>query len=283
VTGTPGGGTALTHHFLAVHGVELHYVEAGRGPLVVLLHGFPEFWYSWRRQIPALVDAGFRVVAPDLPGYNESSKPPDIADYRLAAIAADIAALIEHLGAPCVLVGHDWGASVSWVVAMTRPDLLRKLVAMNIPHPAPLLRNIRRSTRQKLKLLYQLYFQPPFLPELLMPFVLPLLLRRMGRFTREDIREYRKSWRRFDTRRAMCNYYRALRRFRGELRKSMLPVNVPTLFIWSENEPVVMREATENFDEWVPDLRIARIADAGHFVQTDQPEIVSELLIDFAR
>ena len=124
---------------------------------------------------------------------------------------------------------------------------------------------------------------PPVIPELLMPVVLPLLLRVMGRFTRDDIREYRKSWPRFDTRRAMCNYYRALMRFRGELRRSMLRVDVPTLFLWSENEPVVTRAATENFDEWVPDLRIVRIADAGHFVQTDHPEIVNELLIEFAK
>lgn len=269
--------------FVSINGVDVHYVDAGRGPLVVLLHGFPEFSYSWRKQIPALAAAGFRVVAPDLRGYNESSKPQHVADYRLANVAGDIAGLIERLGAPCVLAGHDWGASVAWVVAMRRPEVLRKLVAINIPHPAPLLRQIRRSKRQKLKLLYQLYFQPPLLPELLMPFVMPIVMRRMGRFTREDIRTYRESWRGFDTRRAMCNYYRALRRFRGELSRSIARVDVPTLLIWSEHEPVVMREATEDFDEWVPNLRIARVADAGHFVQTDQPDIVNELLIDFAR
>ena len=282
ITGS-GEGAALTHHRFAVNGVEFHCVEAGRGPLVVLLHGFPEFWYSWRRQIPALAGAGFRVVAPDLPGYNESSKPPDAASYRLLNVANDVAALIERLGAPCVLAGHDWGASVAWLVAMHRPDLLRKLVALNIPHPAPLLREIRRSTRQKLKLAYQLFFQPPLLPELLMPLLMPFVLRRMGRFTRDDIRVYRRSWRGFDTRRAMCNYYRALRRYRGELSRNVLPVRVPTLFIWGEREPVVTREATENFDEWVADLRIVRVAGAGHFVQTDQPEIVNELLIEFAR
>ena len=272
----------LSHHRISVNGVDVHYVDAGSGPLVVLLHGFPEFWYSWRKQIPALAAAGFRVVAPDLRGYNESSKPQHVDEYRLKTIAGDIAALIEQLGAPCVLVGHDWGAIVAWAVAMMRPELLRKLVAMQIPHPAPLLRNIRRSTRQKLKLLYQLWFQPPLLPELTIPILMPLLLRRMGRFTSEDIATYRKSWRGFDTRRAMANYYRALRRFRREIRDLMQPVRVPTLFIWSEHEPVVMREATEDWDEWVPDLRIARVAGAGHFVQTDQPDIVNELLIEFA-
>src|SRR5881409_3979095 len=97
------------HRDIITNGIRMHYVTQGSGPLVVLLHGFPEFWFSWRKQIPALIDAGFRVVAPDLRGYNESSKPRDVEDYRLSVVAGDIAALIEHLGAPCILIGHDWG------------------------------------------------------------------------------------------------------------------------------------------------------------------------------
>ncbi len=266
-----------------MNGVELHYVEGGSGPLVVLLHGFPEFWYSWRKQIPALIRAGFRVVAPDLRGYGESSKPPGVEDYRLLAVATDIAALIEHAGAPCVLVGHDWGGSTAWLVAMMRPDLLEKLVVLNIPHPGPFLRELRRGKKQKLKLAYQLYFQPPLIPEITMPLVLPRLLRAMGRFTRDDIREYKKVWRDFATRRAMANYYRALRRFRGELRQFMFRVELPTLLVWSEHEPVVMRETMEDVDEWVPHCRIAHVAGAGHFVQTDAHEIINDLLIEFAR
>jgi epoxide hydrolase 4 len=273
----------LTHHRVSVNGIELHYVEAGTGPLVVLVHGFPEFWYSWRHQIPALVNAGLRVVAPDLRGYNESSKPKRVEDYRLAAAATDIAALIDHLGPPCVLVGHDWGASISWLVAMMRPELLTKLAVISIPHPGALLREIRRSSRQKMKLVYQLFFQPPVIPEILMPMVMPLMLRRMGRFTPDDIAELRRSWRDFAARRGMANYYRAIRKFRGELRRYTSRVDLPTLLIWGEREPVVTREATENLDEWVPNLRVVRIAGAGHFVQTDEPELVSELLIEFAK
>ncbi len=274
---------SLTHHRAAVNGVELHYVEAGVGPLVVLLHGFPEFWYSWRRQIQALSDAGFRVVAPDLRGYNESSKPRSIDDYRLTTIATDIALLIEHLGGPCVLVGHDWGGVVSWLVAMMRPDLIRKLAILNTPHPVPFLRELRRSNRQKLKMAYQLFFQPPVIPELLMRPLLPLLLRSAGRFTRDEIREYKKAWRDPASRRAMANYYRAVRRHRGELRQLIRPIDMPVLLIWGAREPVFLAETTDDFSEYVPNLRIARIANAGHFVQTDAPEIVSELLTDFAR
>ena len=273
----------LTHHRIAVNGVELHYVEAGGGPLVVLLHGFPEFWYSWRKQIPALVDAGFRVVAPDLRGYNESSKPPNVDDYRLTLVAGDIGALIEKLGAPCVLVGHDWGGITSWLVAMMRPELVRKLVILNMPHPVPLLRELRRSKRQKLKMTYQLFLRLPALPERLMPWLLPLLMRNAGRFTHEDLIEYRKAWRDIATRRAMANYYRAVGRNRGELRQQLCPINLPAMLIWGVREPVFLWETTQDFDDYVPDLRIVRVDRAGHFVQTDQPEIVNELLIEFAR
>ncbi|HEY8711254.1 MAG TPA: alpha/beta hydrolase [Thermoanaerobaculia bacterium] len=273
----------LSHHRISVNGVELHYVEAGHGPLIVLLHGFPEFWYSWRNQIPALADAGFRVVAPDLRGYNESSKPPRVDDYRLTAVAADIAALIDQFHEQCILVGHDWGGITSWLLAMMRPELLRKLVILNMPHPVPLLRELRRSARQKLKMTYQLFFRPPVVPERLMRWILPLVLRGAGRFTREELREYKKAWRDIATRRAMANYYRALGRNRGELRQHLRPIDLPTLLIWGAREPVFMRETTEDFADYVPNLRIVRIAGAGHFVQTDAPAIVNELLIEFAR
>jgi pimeloyl-ACP methyl ester carboxylesterase len=274
----------MEHHRAAVNGIDLHYVESGRGPLVVLLHGFPEFWYSWRKQIPALADAGFRVVAPDLRGYNESSKPPHVSDYRLVTIANDIAALIEEeLDEPAVLVGHDWGGLVSWLLAMMRPQLLRKLVVLNMPHPVPLVREIHRSTSQKLRLAYQLFFRLPMIPEMLMPLILPTVLRRAGHFTPEEIAQYKKVWRDFETRRGMAHYYRAGQRYRGELRQHIVPIELPTLLIWGERDPVFTRETTENFDQSVPNLRIARIAGAGHFVQTDAPETVNELLVDFAR
>jgi epoxide hydrolase 4 len=273
---------SLTSHRVVVNGVELHYVEAGAGPLVVLAHGFPEFWYSWRRQIPALVAAGFRVVALDLRGYNESAKPAGVEAYKLTTVAADIAALIEHLGAPCVLVGHDWGGFASWVVAMTRPELIRRLAILNIPHPAPFAREMRRHFSQKLRMAYQLYFQPPGLAELTMRPIFRRVMRRGGRFSAADIVEYDKAWSQPGATRAMANYYRAIRKYRSELRPLIKPIEKPVLLIWGEKEPVFRRSTTEDFDEWVPDLRIARIAGAGHFVQTDEPEIVSDLLIEFA-
>ena len=262
-------------------GTTLHYVEAGSGQPVVLLHGFPEFSYSWRRQIPALSAAGFHVVAPDLRGYNDSPKPRDVASYRLTNIIDDVAALIERLGAPCSLVGHDWGGLVAWYLAMSRPDLLRKVAVLNIPHPVPFLRELRRSTSQKLRMSYQLFFQPPVLPELLMPLILPSILRRAGRFTDEEIDEYRKAWRKPGARRGMANYYRAIRKYRGELQPLIRRIDIPTLLIWGQRERVFIPQVLEGMDEWVPDLRIAKIAGAGHFVQTDEPEIVNDILLDF--
>ncbi|HVS29816.1 MAG TPA: alpha/beta hydrolase [Thermoanaerobaculia bacterium] len=272
-------------HHAAVNGIDLHFIEAGTGPPVMLLHGFPEHSYSWRKQIPALAAAGFRAIAPDLRGYNESSRPPRVEDYRLTVVAQDIAALIEHVGAPVALAGHDWGALTAWYVAMTRPELLRKLVILNVPHPVPFSRELHRSTSQKLRMAYQLFFRPPWIPELLMPALLPLMMRRAGRFSAEDIATYRAAWRKEGALRGMANYYRAMavKQNRRELRELVRRIDIPTLLIFAKHEPVFTRETTEDFDEWVPNLRIARVARAGHYVQTDQPEIVNALLIEFLR
>jgi pimeloyl-ACP methyl ester carboxylesterase len=265
--------------------MDLHFIEAGSGPPVVLLHGFPEHSYSWRKQMPALAAAGFRAIAPDLRGYNESPKPPNVEDYRLTAAVGDVAALIEKIGPPVALVGHDWGALTAWYVAMMRPELLRKLVILNVPHPVPFSRELHRSMSQKLRMTYQLLFQPPRIPELLMRVVLPWMLRKGGRFTKEDIAVYRQAWRKEGVLRAMANYYRAMAKKsnRRELRQLVRRIDIPTLLIFAEKEPVFLRATTEDFDEWVPNLRIARIAGAGHFVQTDEPEIVNELLVDFLK
>src|SRR5437868_5162254 len=133
----------LHHGYADLAEARLHYVEAGDGPLVVLLHGFPEFWYSWRHQIPALAAAGFRALAPDLRGYNESDKPAGVASYRLSVLVQDVAGLIEQTGAGrAVVVGHDWGGALAWAVAILRPDLVDRLAILNAPHPAAYFREL---------------------------------------------------------------------------------------------------------------------------------------------
>lgn len=257
--------------------MRLNYVERGSGPLVVLLHGFPEFWYSWRKQIPALADAGFRVVAPDLRGYNDSPKPRDVDAYQIPAVIEDIVALIDE---PCFLVGHDWGGVAAWYTAMTHPELVRKLAVLNSPHPKPLLRELKRSFNQKIRLGYQLFFQFPSTAPLVRR-VLPHLL--AGRFTREERAEYAKSWDKPDAVRSMIAYYPALRHSRPKLRELVTTIEAPTLYIFGTGDPVFTRATAFDFEKWVPNLRVELIEGAGHFVQTDAADRVTQLLVDFAK
>jgi epoxide hydrolase 4 len=257
----------------------LSYESEGDGPLVVLLHGFPESRITWRPQLRALAQAGFRAVAPDLRGYGDSPCPKGIAAYTLQEIAGDVAALIETLGAPCILVGHDWGAVTSWVLAMTRPELVQKLVILNIPHPASFRRVLKKSFRQKIRVLYQVFFQLPVLPELTMRLFGRAFLRRAGRFTPEEIDARVRAWHLTP----MLNYYRAMRKSRGAIRKSMQPMRTPTLLIWSDREPVFLPETFEGSRAFVENLTIERIPGIGHFVQHDAADRVNELLLGFAR
>jgi pimeloyl-ACP methyl ester carboxylesterase len=160
-----GSARGMTHRWVDVGGLRLHCVEAGTGPLVVLLHGFPEFWYAWRHQLPALASAGYRVVAPDLPGYNTSDKPPRVRDYRPQVLAREVADLIVALGAGSATVaGHDWGGALAWLLAMHHPERVQRLVILNAPHPVRFLKGLR-SPRQLRRSWYILTFQLPWLPE----------------------------------------------------------------------------------------------------------------------
>jgi pimeloyl-ACP methyl ester carboxylesterase len=158
-------GVELAHRYADLGDVRLHYVEAGEGPLVLLLHGFPQFWYQWRHQIPALVEAGFRVVAPDMRGYNLSDKPLGVQAYRVELLARDVERLILACGEwTADVVGHDWGAIAAWVVAMRHPDRVGKLAILNVPHPARFLDGLL-SPMQLLRSSYVSFFQIPRLPE----------------------------------------------------------------------------------------------------------------------
>lgn len=264
----------------------MHYVEAGDGPPVVLLHGFPEFWFSWRHQIPALAAARFRVIAPDLPGYNDSAKPTDVMAYSIATLASDIAGFIRHVArGRCALVGHDWGAFLAWFVAMAHADVVERLVILNAPHPVPYRRELKHPG-QKLRSSYQLLFRPARFPEWLMRqrnfLALRLALTRNGSFSADEIAQYLEAWRKQGALTAMANYYRAVGKATG-VRDLIRPIAAPVLMIWGERDPIFSRATTEDFSEWVPNLRIERIATARHFVQADAPDQVSELMIRFLR
>lgn len=261
--------------------MQLQFDAEGDGPLVVLLHGFPESRLSWKRMLPALAAAGFRAIAPDLRGYGDSPAPRGIESYRLTHVAEDVAELIEAHGGSCVLVAHDWGAATAWLLAMTRPDLVRRLVILNIPHPGAILREVKRSTSQKLRLLYQLFFQLPLLPELFMRLFGKALMRRAGRIPPELIEAYARQWRTRLT--PMLHYYRALRRSRGEIRKASQRIELPVLLLWGKYEPVFLPGAFQDLDRWIANVEVVKIERAGHFVQHDQFELVRDAIVRFAK
>lgn len=278
------------HNEAAVNGIRLHYVEAGEGPLVILIHGFPEFWYSWHHQIPALAEAGFRVIAPDMRGYNLSEKPPGVKSYREETLADDIAGLVEMTGADqATIVGHDWGGAVAWSVAGLRPEVVTKLVVMNAPHPLALRRELR-SPSQLLKSWYFFFFQLPWLPEAVFRMrdfaVLERTLRqgpvRPETFSDDDIQRYKDAMARPGALTATINYYRAaLRRNPFRVGESASKITTPTLLIWGEQDSYLGLGLTEALDDWVPGIRVERIADASHWVQLDAPEKVNQLMLDF--
>lgn len=273
-----------------VNGVHLHYVEAGSGPLVVLLHGFPEFWYSWRRQIPALAAAGFHVLAPDLRGYNLSDKPAGIASYQLEILAEDVQKLIDHAGAErAVIVGHDWGGVIAYHLAIRRPQTVEKLIVLNAPHPGAFRRELR-TLDQLLKSWYIFFFQVPWLPERWLraggyPWLKRILRRdpvQPEAFSPADIAEYQRALARLGALTAALNYYRAALRWPAYRRQEAIPrIQAPTLLIWGEKDPHLSLRLTQGLEPWLPQLRIERIGDAGHWVQNEVPVLVNRLMIDF--
>jgi pimeloyl-ACP methyl ester carboxylesterase len=280
----------MAHRWIDVGGLRLHCVEAGTGPLVVLLHGFPEFWYAWRHQIPALADAGYRVVAPDLRGYNTSDKPSRVRDYRPRVLVQDVADLIVALGAGSAAVaGHDWGGGLAWLLAMQHPKRVERLVLLNAPHPVRFLKGLR-SPRQLRRSWYILAFQLPWLPERLVAArdfqALRWIFRhqptRPGAFTAQDIDRYVAAAAQPGALRAAINYYRAAFRANPLAQAHGLRrVDIPTLIIWGDQDRSLGRELAEPDRAWVPDVRVERIAEASHWVQADDPERVNQLMVDF--
>lgn len=277
--------------FAEVNGVRLHYVEAGPsdGPLVVLVHGFPDFWYGWRNQIPALAMAGFRVIAFDMRGYNLSDKPSGVRSYALRTLVDDVAALIRACsgdGAKARVVGHDWGAGVVWAFAMKYPDLVERVAVLNGPHPERLLSALKRP-EQLAKSWYMFFFQLPWLPEAWIRRNDFALLRRTlqdepkreGAVTAEDMALYIEAFSKPGVLTASVNYYRAM--FRSHTNVKMRPIAAPVLVVWGDADPHLGAELAEPNPKWVQNARVEHLPGASHWVQHDQPERVNELLIEF--
>jgi pimeloyl-ACP methyl ester carboxylesterase len=279
-----------SHHEGIVNGVKLHWVEQGDGPLVLLLHGFPEFWYSWRHQIPALARAGFRAVAPDMRGYHLSEKPKGVGAYRMEKLTADVVALAGSLGEKQAhVVGHDWGGYVAWHLPNTHPGFVRSLSILNAPHPAAYRRALRtRDQRRRSR--YVFLFQIPWLPERKMRAKNFALLEKMmrrdtvtpGAFSGEDIRRYKDALSEPGALTAAINYYRAMFRRPPPRKWSDERITVPTLVLWGTRDRYLAPFLADGLGEWITDLRVERL-EASHWVQNDVPGRVNELLAGFLR
>jgi pimeloyl-ACP methyl ester carboxylesterase len=255
---------------------------------VVLLHGFPECWLSWRFQIPALANAGFRVVAPDMRGYNLSGRPRPVAAYHTDKLAADVRALIAERGAArAFVVGHDWGAAVAWFTAMTYPDVVERLAILNLPHPRRMVWMLANPV-QLLRSWYMLFFQLPWLPERMFPLLQRLYFNmerdaRSGAFSAADLAQYAEAWSQPDAARAMINYYRAaFGQSPTAALRNIRPIHTPSLVIWGERDRYLGKRLAEPGAADVPGLeRVVRLPAASHWVHHDEPEQVSQLLIEF--
>ncbi|MBN2147885.1 MAG: alpha/beta hydrolase [Anaerolineales bacterium] len=285
-----------TFKHIPTNGIRLHVAQSGpaEGPLVILLHGFPEFWYGWRRQIPALARAGFQVWAPDQRGYNLSDKPPGVENYHVSTLAADVIGLLDAAGREnCFLVGHDWGAAVAWETAIRYPQRIQKLVILNVPHPDVMSRFLLGNLSQLRKSWYIFFFQIPFLPEAILrtddwsPAV-QMLLRsgKPGSFTQTDIEQYRRAWWRKNAMTCMINWYRAifrsaLRRFEDPGRITPRRVQVPTLMLWGKNDIALSHKMAQPSIDLCNEGRLIFFEDATHWVQHDEAETVNQQLLAF--
>jgi epoxide hydrolase 4 len=278
----------LREGYAEIGDVRLHYVEAGEGPLIVLLHGFPEFWYGWRQQIKPLAAAGFRVVAPDTRGYNLSSRPTDVSAYAVDRLADDVRGLIRERGAEsALLVGHDWGGTIAWTTAMNHPEVVERLAILNAAHPRKLLQGLHHPGQLR-KSWYFFFFQLPGVPESVVHadnwrFFRHFVDDARPAYTPEEIDRYVEAWSQPGAATGMINYYRSsVRQSQKRAEAQLRPLSAPTLVIWGERDRYLGPELAEPDHDDVPNLaRVERLPDASHWVHHDEAERVNQLLIDF--
>lgn len=278
-----------TQEFINTNGVKLHYVTQGNGPLMLMLHGFPEFWYSWRHQIPEFAK-DYKVVALDLRGYNDSEKPKNPESYGMKELVKDVEEVIKGLGyQSCVLVGHDWGGAIAWSFAYDRPEMVDRLIVMNLPHPAKFMEGLR-TPQQLLRSWYIFFFQLPLLPELFLQWndyqaiasaFIDMAIDKTA-FSKADLEAYKDAAAKRGALSAMLNYYRNI--FQGLFDKNQQEwgiLEVPTLMIWGENDTALGKELTYGTELYVKDLQTKYIPNCSHWVQQEQPQLVNQYMREF--
>jgi pimeloyl-ACP methyl ester carboxylesterase len=281
-----------THRHVNANGIRLHIAEAGTGPLVLLLHGFPEFWWSWRHQLVALADAGYRAVAADLRGYGASDKPP--RGYDVPTLTADLAGLVRALGErDAVFVGHDWGGYLAWSVAAIHPHLVRKLAAVSIPHPLRMQEAIRRDKGQRRASSYMARFQLPWSPERWLvaddAANVAEILRRWGGpgfpdpETEARCREAMQVL--YVPNRSLEYYrwsFRSMPRPDGRRYRALMqaPISAPTLQLHGELDPCILSSTARGSDRYVTGKYEWReLPGLGHFPHQEAPKLVSSELL----
>jgi epoxide hydrolase 4 len=285
----------LHHHFADLNGITLHYVSAGpaTGELILFLHGFPEFWYEWQAQLQEF-GATHLAVAPDMRGYNLSSRPAAVEAYRSKHLVEDIRALAAHLkgeGTQFTLVAHDWGGAVAWAFALEHPQLLRRLIIINSPHPAVFLRELATNPKQAQASQYMRLFQAPEAEAICAlnnyEFLATACLKERSA---EEQAIYRTAWSQPGALTGGLNYYRAMRMLPpaldGEplpamapsIEKSAFTVKVPTTVIWGEQDTALTVGNLEGLAEFVPDLQIHRVPDASHWVVAEKPALINQII-----
>jgi epoxide hydrolase 4 len=288
----------LKDEYAEFNSIRLHYVTAGSGDLILFLHGFPEFWYEWKAQ---LLDFGrdHQAVAPDLRGYNLSSKPAEVEQYDMKLLVDDVYALVDHLGhRKLILAGHDWGGAVAWAFAAAHPDYVSKLIIINAPHPAIFQRELASNPQQQAASMYMLLFRGPQAEQMLSANNYSLLDQniigeglRQGYFTEEDRQAYHQAWSQPGALTGGLNYYRAARAGPPTadnpavsglgVDPASLTIKVPTLVIWGERDSYLLTGNLDGLDRFVPDLTIHRIPDGTHWVVHEKPALLNSLIRDF--
>jgi pimeloyl-ACP methyl ester carboxylesterase len=288
---------AIRHDYANVNGVRLHYAHAGEGPLILFLHGFPEFWFCWKKQ---LEDFGrdHLAVAPDLRGFNLSDRPADVKQYKARILIEDIRALAEHLGhAKFVLVAHDWGGAVAWAYAVAHAQTLHRLVIVNSPHPVTFARELAHNKAQQQASRYMNLLRSDkaerVLSENNYARLVKMTLEDWGRGTVDPVERaaYVEAWSQPGALTGSLNYYRASPLYPPlgddpgakavQLDPADFMVRVPTLVVWGMRDQALLPGNLDGLQACVPDLRIERLAQASHWVMHEEPARLNRLIREF--
>ena len=280
----------LRERYIETNGIKLHVMEAGPadGPMMLFLHGFPEFWYAWRRQIGYFAEKGYLVVVPDQRGYNLSDKPQGIAAYKIDELAKDIVGLIDAYGRKQILlVGHDWGASVSWWLSIKYPERISKMVILNVPHPKVMAKEMFSNPEQMQRSWYIFYFQLPGAVEHLAAstnyqWVLNLITSnaKPGAFSPADLEKYRTAFAQPGAFSAMVNWYRASVQTKQEQPKSY-SVDVPLLFMWGEEDIAMLTKMADDSMPYCKQGKLIKMPGVSHWIQHEQADRVNALIEEF--